>query len=92
MRRPILLTIAPERAARGWGLVGTATAATPSKYTTTRNLGPYNGGRRTPRDLAISGRIAEAKTVSCNPGNTILSGSAKINRKTSYGTARAECG
>ncbi len=85
MRRPILLVLTLS-AAVGLTLVGTASAATSDKYTVTRGLGPYNGAAG-PEGPGYIGPDSEAKSVSCNPGDTILSGSAKINRKTPHGTA-----
>jgi hypothetical protein len=88
LRRLILLAIALS-AVLGLTLAGTATAATSNKYTVTRTVGPYNGAAG-PEGPGYIGPDSEAKTVSCNPGDTILAGSAKINRKTSYGTAKRD--
>lgn len=88
MRRMILSAIALS-AALGVALAGTATAAPSNKYTATRTVGPYNGAAG-PEGPGYIGPDSEAKTVTCNPGDTILSGSAKINRKTTYGTAKRD--
>jgi hypothetical protein len=83
MRRLILLVMALV-ALFGLTLVGTATAAPSKTYTVTRTVGPYNGAAK----LGEPGSVpdGEGKTVSCSPGDSIVAGSAKINRKTSYGT------
>jgi hypothetical protein len=89
MRRPILLVVALV-GLLGLTLVGTATAApstAPSRtYVVSRTVGPYNGAAK----LGDPGSVpdGEAVTVSCNPGDSIVSGSARINRKTSHGTSR----
>ena len=81
MRRLILLLVALV-ALLGLTL-GTATAATSNTYTVTRTVGPYNGAAK----LGELGSVpdGEAKTVACSPGESIIAGSAKINRKTSHG-------
>jgi hypothetical protein len=83
MRRTALLVMALV-ALLGLTLVGTATAAPSRTYTVTRTVGPYNGAAK----LGDPGSVpdGEGKTVSCGPGESIVAGSAKINRKTSYGT------
>jgi hypothetical protein len=84
MRRLILLVLALV-ALLGLTLVGSATAATSKMYTVTRTVGPYNGAAK----LGEPGSVpdGEAKTVACSPGESIIEGSAKINRKTSHGKA-----
>jgi hypothetical protein len=85
MRRSALLVMALV-GLLGLTLVGTATAAPSKTYTVTRTVGPYNGAAK----LGENGSVpdGEAVTVRCAPGESILAGSAKINRKTSYGTSR----
>jgi hypothetical protein len=83
MRRLTLLVMALV-ALLGLTLVGTADAATSKTHTVTRTVGPYNGAA----ELNEPGSVpdGEAKTVSCGAGESIISGSAKIKRKTSHGT------
>jgi len=49
----------------------------------TRTVGPYNGAAKLNEPGSVPD--GEAKTVSCGSGESILSGSAKIKRKTSHG-------
>lgn len=91
MRRLKLLVLALV-ALLGLTLVGSATAATTTStktasktYTVTRTVGPFNGAAK----IGELGSVpdGEGVTVACAPRESILSGSAKINRKTSHGTA-----
>jgi hypothetical protein len=98
MRRLLVLGLALV-ALLGLVITGVATAASTSAstsasnktstsktYTVTRTVGPYNGAAK----IGESGSVpdGEGVTVACNnPRESIISGSAKINRKTSHGTA-----
>jgi hypothetical protein len=83
MRRLILLVVALV-GLLGLTLVGTATAAPSNTYTVTRTVGPYNGAAK----IGEPGSVPDGRgvTVACAPRESILKGTAKINRKTSYGT------
>jgi hypothetical protein len=89
MRRLILLALALI-ALLGLAIVGTATAATskttaPSKtYTVTKTFGPYNGAAK----IGEPGSVPDGEgiRVSCGARESILTGSAKIIRKTTHGT------
>ena len=64
-------------------------AAAPSKtYTVAQTFGPYNGAATAdqPGTIPTNG---EGRVVYCTPGDSILSGSATVNRKTSHGTAKS---
>jgi hypothetical protein len=49
---------------------------------------PPRRERRVRHSPGCCGRRREAKTVSFNPGDSILSGSATVTRKTTHGTAK----
>lgn len=88
MRRSLLLVLSIVSLAFGL-VVGTAEAAPSNTYVVTRSFGPYNGAAKPgdPGSVPVNG---EAKRVSCNAGDTGLSGSATIVRKTSHGTTRTD--
>jgi hypothetical protein len=86
MRR--LLVLVPTIAALlGLAVVGTADAATSKTYTVTRTVGPYSGTAKD-GEKGFPHSNGEADTVSCRRGDKAIKGSAKINRRTSHGTAR----
>ena len=87
MRRSLLLVLSIVSLALGLGGVGTADAAPSKTYVVTRTFGPYDGAAKPGQPGAVP-RNGEARVVSCNAGDTGLSGSATVSRKTSHGTAK----
>ena len=67
-------------------LGGTATAAPSRTYTVTRTVGPYNGAAKD-GEAGFPQSNGEADLVNCRKGDTALRGTARINRRTSHGTA-----
>ena len=68
-----------------------ADAATPLKnYTVTRTFGPYNGEATWMNGLPGQVPDGEARVVYCQPGESIVRGSATINRRTSHGVTPRE--
>jgi hypothetical protein len=94
IRRLIVLVVAPV-SLLGLTLVGTADAATSKTYTVTRTVGPYNGEATWMNGKPGQVPDGEGVTVMCKNaaanGDSIVSGSAKINRKTSHGTTSKTC-
>jgi hypothetical protein len=62
---------------------GQLTAAKAKTYTVTRTVGPYNGAAKWYEPGAVPD--GEAVVVNCTPGDTAVSGTATINKKTSHG-------
>ena len=87
MRRSLLLVLSIVSLALGLVAVGTADAAPSKTYVVSRTFGPYNGALKEgdPGSVPSNG---EARNVSCRSGDTGLSGSATVSRKTSHGTAK----
>lgn len=90
--RRLIAPVVALAALLGLTLVSAATAATvkaPSKtYTVTRTVGPYNGAAK----IGDVGSVpdGEGVTVACGPRESILAGSAKINRRTTHGTTSSD--
>ena len=92
----LVLTVLPLVASLGLALTGTADAAAPktsapktsaaTTYTVTRTAGPFDGAARPGYD---PGAVpdGEALVVNCREGDTAVTGSARINRRTSHGTS-----
>lgn len=87
MRRLVLLVPVLAVLLGVLALAGTADAAASNTYTVTRTFGPYNGAAKDGDPGAVPSN-GEARNVSCNPGDSGLSGSATVSRKTSHGTAK----
>ena len=67
---------------------GIAAAAPSKNYTVTRTFGPYNGAAKIGQPGSVPD--GQALAVYCADRESVLGGTAKINRKTSYGTARSD--
>ena len=87
MRRPVLLFLPLMSLALGLIATGTADAAPSKTYVVSDTFGPYNGAAREGQPGSVPSN-GEARVVFCAPGESILSGSTTINRKTSHGTAK----
>jgi hypothetical protein len=62
-----------------------ATPKPPSKsYTVTRTYGPYNSAAQIGQVGSVPD--GEGVTAACAPGESIIAGATKINRKTTHGT------
>lgn len=67
---------------------GIANAAPSKNYTITRTFGPYNGAAAIGQPGSVPD--AEGLAVYCGNRESVISGAAKINRKTSYGTTKSD--
>ena len=68
---------------------GGADAAPSKTYVVTRTVGPYSGTAKE-GDRGFPQTNGESDRVHCHLGDTAVSGSAKIVRKTSHGTAHRD--
>lgn len=89
MRRLLVIVLSFASLALSLVVVGTADAAPSKSYVVTRTFGPYNSAAK-PGDAGAVPDNGEAKRVSCNAGDTGLSGSVRIVRKTSHGTTKSD--
>jgi hypothetical protein len=95
MRRLLVLGLALV-ALLGLVITGVATAASTSAstktstsktYTVTRTFGPYNGEANWQNNKPGQVPDGEALAVYCGNRESVIGGTAKLNRKTSRGTA-----
>ena len=89
MRRLILLALTCASMASTVAFAGVADAAPSKTYVVTRTVGPYSGTAKE-GERGYPQSNGEADRVLCHLGDTAVSGSAKIVRKTSHGTARRD--
>jgi hypothetical protein len=91
MRRllPVALALAAVLGLAFAGPADASSAAPPKTYTVTRTYGPYNGQANLQNGLPGQVPDGEALAVFCNNlHDSIVVGTAKINRKTAHGTSR----
>ena len=90
MRRHLLVLVLTF-ASLVFGVIvaGTADAAPSRTYVVSRTFGPYNSAAK-PGDPGAVPDNGEARNVSCNAGDSGLSGSAKVVRRTTHGTTRSD--
>ncbi|MDT0352667.1 hypothetical protein [Pseudonocardia charpentierae] len=88
MRRLVLLLPVLAVLLGGSVFTGIATAAPSKNYTVTRTFGPYNGAAK----IGQPGSVPDGRALAVYCGNreSVIGGTAKISRKTSYGTARSD--
>lgn len=67
---------------------GIADAAPSTSYTITQTFGPYNGAAAIGRPGSVPD--GQALAVYCGNRESVIGGSAKINRKTPYGTTKSD--
>ena len=89
MRRLVLLALTCASLASTVAFAGVADAAPSKTYVVTRIVGPYSG-TAPEGERGYPQSNGEADVVLCRLGDTAVSGSAKIIRKTSHGTARRD--
>lgn len=89
MRRLVLLALTCASVASTVAFAGVADAAPSRTYVVTRTVGPYSGTAEE-GDPGFPQTNGEADRVLCHLGDTAVSGSAKIVRKTSHGTASSD--
>jgi hypothetical protein len=88
MRRLALLLPVLVALLAGSAFAGVATAAPSKNYTVTRTFGPFNGAAKVGQPGSVpDGR---ALAVYCGNRESVIGGTAKVNRKTSYGTTRSD--
>jgi hypothetical protein len=87
MRRLVLLALTCASMASTVAFAGVADAAPSKTYVVTRTVGPFSG-TAPEGERGFPQSNGEADVAICRIGDTALSGSAKIVRKTSHGTAR----
>lgn len=88
MRRLILLVLTCASMASTVAFAGVADAAPSRIYVVTRTVGPYSG-TAPEGERGYPQYNGEADVALCKVGDTALSGSAKIVRRTPRGTARS---
>ena len=88
MRRLALLLPVLAVLLGGSVFTGIADAAPSKNYTVTRTFGPYNGAAA----IGQPGSVPDGRALAvyCADRESVISGAAKINRKTSYGTAKSD--
>ena len=88
MRRLVLLLPVLAVLLVGSVFTGIASAAPSKNYSVTKTFGPYNGAAK----VGQSGSVPDGRALAvyCANRESVIGGTAKINRKTSYGTTRSD--
>jgi hypothetical protein len=86
MRRLALLLPVLAVLLVGSAFTGIASAAPSKNYSVTKTFGPYNGAAK----IGQPGSVPDGRALAvyCANRESVIGGTAKINRKTSYGTTR----
>jgi len=90
MRRLALLVPVLVVLLAGSVFTSVASAAPSKNYTVTRTFGPFNGQATWQNGMPGQVPDGRALAVYCGNRESVIGGTAKINRETSYGTTKSD--